>query len=461
MPASSREERPVDPNEAQRAAAALLLEARSTLLAAGERELAAVLALPLGLLANRSLTQRDRRVFGDLIATERQRRGLSQEALAERAGLSVRTVRNVEHGLHQAELRTIGALSVALGLDPADVLAEPGDRDEGTAEHDPPRPNSFMPRAYDPRALVAELQACVRGAGGTLEQSLLYVDPASAQDWLAIRQRLAAAFWDSAPIPEVARAAASLLGSAPLIEVDALGCGDAQLEVLLTRQLHAESGARMRLQLLDISHPLLNEALQAAGRQLGELPIEVLALHADFHRLPRYPELARRDRSTPRIWTLLGFTLSNLQSEDRFFADLAALSRPGDLLVVDLQLGFGSPDRPEQLKTDDPGLREDADVRDYERWLAGPFWRHLPRCGSILIERELSTSQIVPGSYAVNWRARIELGTAEVRTWVVAHSRRYDLDQLATWLLGRGWGREMELRYGPGERSAVLLLRRV
>src|SRR5687768_13858622 len=57
--------------------------------------------------------------FGDAIRTLRLTAGLSQEALAERAGLSARSISDLERGLRPTpRLETIRQLADALELDP-------------------------------------------------------------------------------------------------------------------------------------------------------------------------------------------------------------------------------------------------------------------------------------------------------------------------------------------------------
>lgn len=51
------------------------------------------------------------------LAVARFARGFSQRALAERAGVSKRTVGNVEAHRHVPSLRPVMAITVALGLD--------------------------------------------------------------------------------------------------------------------------------------------------------------------------------------------------------------------------------------------------------------------------------------------------------------------------------------------------------
>src|SRR5712691_6007151 len=62
--------------------------------------------------------------FADLLRQHRQAAGLTQEALAERAGLSLRGVSDLERGARRAPHRdTVRRLTAALGLDAADQKA--------------------------------------------------------------------------------------------------------------------------------------------------------------------------------------------------------------------------------------------------------------------------------------------------------------------------------------------------
>src|SRR5215216_6812021 len=75
----------------------------------------------------RGMTTRELSPFGDLVRRHRTAAALSQEELAERAGVSVRALSDLERGVHRApRLETVRMLAEALGLgadDRADLLA--------------------------------------------------------------------------------------------------------------------------------------------------------------------------------------------------------------------------------------------------------------------------------------------------------------------------------------------------
>ena len=61
--------------------------------------------------------------FGHLVAASRRSRGLTQQALAEAAGLSVDMIGRVEAGSTGASFSTISQLADALQVDPATLFS--------------------------------------------------------------------------------------------------------------------------------------------------------------------------------------------------------------------------------------------------------------------------------------------------------------------------------------------------
>lgn len=400
------------------------------------------------------LVEASRHNLADRLRTARERLGMSQAAVAEKSGLSERTVKNVEAGSSVASDDTLRRLGW--------ILNQPSSRPPVATEI---KANSWLAPKYDCAELNDELRAAVNSTGGTIEQTLLYVDPTSALVWMEMSRSasLLEAFWDRCPVGELAeRIAETLHDGKHGAELIALGCGDGRNEIRLAASLRDRlPRTPLRVCLLDISHVLLTAANAAAQKTLTPLGVETITLHANFHRLARYSELTQADTSrTRRIWTLFGYTLSNLDDEPPFFATLDACAKAGDLLLLDLQTVWAPADQPDLVRARDPGLRRDAG-QTHERWLTSAFHTHCRDLLDVQVSRQLETATAVPGSYAINWQAQVRTrSSAQPRLFNLARSRRYDPEKLAQWLAGRGWGNPRTLTYGAGEqpRQAVLLL---
>ncbi len=63
-----------------------------------------------------------RKRFGSLVAAHRRRVGLTQEALAEKAGVSVDMISKIETGATGARFPVIERLAAVLGVDPAELF---------------------------------------------------------------------------------------------------------------------------------------------------------------------------------------------------------------------------------------------------------------------------------------------------------------------------------------------------
>ena len=62
------------------------------------------------------------RHFGEGVRKMREAKGLSQEALADRAGLHRTHISLIERGHRSVRLETIKSLAIALGVQPADLM---------------------------------------------------------------------------------------------------------------------------------------------------------------------------------------------------------------------------------------------------------------------------------------------------------------------------------------------------
>jgi predicted ATPase/DNA-binding XRE family transcriptional regulator len=103
--------------------------------------------------------------FGVILRRLRTASALSQEALAERAGISARAVGDLERGVHHApRLETVRLLADALNLDAQDrgallTAARPAVLDEPALSEPEPSPHSMLPRP--PERLIGRVRELI------------------------------------------------------------------------------------------------------------------------------------------------------------------------------------------------------------------------------------------------------------------------------------------------------------
>lgn len=400
----------------------------------------------------------DASCLGALIAERRLAAGLSLQELARRAGLSKNTLYNLEAGNHRAAPDTVRRLLGVpeLRLSPADLA--PAASPEGW------RPNGWFPRGYDPVEMTLAMIREMNGPGGSLEQSYLYLDGQAAADWLSIcgNEQYRASVRTPRPLGAVAEDI--LKGPRLPLDVNALGPGDGESEVALCIELLGR-GQRtgMRLHLLDISHPLLVASWNLALRSLEGRGVDVMALHGDFHKLSLYEPLQAGPRPAERrrLYTLLGYTIANLDDEVRFFDNLAACVAPGDLLVVDFQTAPAAPSDVARIHERDMLLRHGYQPA-YVKWLTGPLRRYSRALRDVTVSTELRTAARIPGSYEVALAANVETQQGTSKRFMVARARRYDPPAFSRCLSELGWETVSMRLYGglSGTGAAVAVLRR-
>jgi predicted ATPase/transcriptional regulator with XRE-family HTH domain len=148
------------------------------------------------------MERRDPSPVGDLLRHHRTAAALSQEALAERAGLSVRAIGDLERGIHRVpRLETVRLLAEALGLDEAgraEVLAAAHPQATASGHRERERSHQPVQLSVPPTRLigrktevaaVAQLLArddvrlvTVTGPGGTGKTRLALAVAAEARD---------------------------------------------------------------------------------------------------------------------------------------------------------------------------------------------------------------------------------------------------------------------------------------
>ncbi len=406
--------------------------------------------------------------FGQRLRDKRNAAGFSRLQLARKAKLSDATVKFLETARHPPSRATLIRLIAVpeLKLTWAEVPGQPTPparealREEtSAASAAAPRGalNCFLAPSYDPLALRADWMRLLQGAGGYLEQSWIYLEPASAAAYLALCQHSLAftTLRSRLPLGEVAKRIETLCGPATL-QVFALGCGDGLAETQLVEHLLQAGTPPCELCLLDLSPPLLTHAYRHAAERLGgRSHVFVWGLLGNFYHLPQYTALhappAHRSR---RLYTMLGQTWAHLDHEPRFLQQSLVASQPDDLLLLDLPLAQGSCLDRTELRRRDSLLRHGVPA-DYAQWLHEPLLRHCPQAEQVAFHWELETHAPVPGSYVLHAVATVQSSQRADRSFSVFRIGRYETAQLSQCMESLGWYEVGAWPYG-GEHSLRL-----
>lgn len=403
----------------------------------------------------------DAKCYGVLVRERRLAAGLSQPAVARLAGLAVNTIKNVESGKIEPTLATMQRLSSVLELG----LAEPTATTAPDRTASGSRANSFLGPRYDAAAMLDDLVATCNQPRGELDQTYLYVDNQSAKDWLKMSNAApyVAAFRSQAPYELAAQQCAQLLGQGA-VRIAGLGSGDGKSETRFTAALCDSLGAASPAQLLlmDISHTLVCAAFKHAYDQLAGR-VDLMAIHANFHDLGRCQPLHEdRDLVRPRrVYTLLGHTMANLRNELDLFSEIARWTKRGDLLVLEFQTTKAPASDPDAVRAAEPPLQHGAAPSSVQ-WLTGPLRRHCEDFAEIQLRMELNTHVAIPGGYELLCMGDVTTRSKQRREFLVTRLKRYDAQQLGSFLAGRGWEAVLTLPYGgeSGPGAAVMVLQR-
>ena len=373
---------------------------------------------------------------------------LPATTLARQAGLSPQAVSQIERGQVIPGIDTVEKISRAAACDPGWLAY--GLPMKGLTPH-----ISVVPD-YDPTAMVCELCSILMGPGGIIDDAHKYLDPLGAHEWrMLLRESASESLSSVGPLDQLVGLMAPELQDRPT-DIVGLGCGTAQHELALARKLLSRRRRDLRLLLIDISQPLLALAVQDAAKQLsGPHAVPVFAFLGDFHHLAEFWHLCTDEVPRRRIFTMLGYTFSNLDNEIQFLRRSLSLAQPGDYLVLDIPLAATDSTDPAEIRRRDPRLtnkRPEAWTSSAHRFFAGPIQRHLIGISSLEITPELDTSScLVKGSYAVIAVAHVKLLNGEQKRFRVGYSKRYNTELLARHMESEGWLLRQTEPYGSGQ----------
>ena len=405
------------------------------------------------------------KAWGADLVQRRQAAGLSRTVLAERAGLSESTLRNVETGRRAPTRTTIMHLQSVpeLRIDPSPLGEHLTDRRVRTQDFSP---NCWLTPEYDALKLNSELTMLLNGRGGHLEQTYLYLDASSAAAWCSIaEQEVYTISRMLMPMDRVAERVAELAGPVGL-DVIGLGCGDGKDEVRLTQcLLEHHKNRNLRLYLLDISQPLCCAAYRHAAEALADrTSVSVYAIQGNFHNLQRYTTLLHSPERSHRrrIVCMFGNTFANLQNEIMFVRNSLLGFAPGDFLLLNVPATMASRDQPDEIRRKDrrfAGNAPRADMSSMDRMFCDLLRRYIPGLKSTEIKSVLDFAACpVPGSYAADVRANVKMTSGESKHFSIAYLKRYDQEQLDDAMRQEGWRAVAYWRYAEDYHPRLLLL---
>ncbi len=406
--------------------------------------------------------------FGEKLEQARNAAGLSRQELARRAGISPKTIFNAEAGIivptHATLLRLLAVQELGLSSEWV-PWQDKGTLGGGSA------PNCWIAPGYEPLKMFTALFEILNGRGGSVEQTYAYLDHKSAVNWyqLSNQSQYASMFRARMPLERMARQMTENIGHRR-IDMIGLGSGDGKQEVRLVQHLlddeDSAQDADLRLYLLDISQPLLSAAYQHAAQTLGHhRGVLVQAIQGDFHHWPQYAQFHHTAERAHRrrIVSLIGGSVGNLDNEARFFQHTLIGLAPGDLLLLDVDKIYASPDRPDEIRRKDPAFLKGFPPL-HQEWLTGPLRRYIDDAKVVDLQPVLDlSSSVVPGGYTIDALATVKFSDGREKRFSVFRFKRYDLERFAQMMRHLGWELLDEAPFGPDSShlvGALLLFRR-
>jgi transcriptional regulator with XRE-family HTH domain len=400
--------------------------------------------------------------LGSRLRRARQERNLSARALSLLAGLSGNTVQMVEDGKRLPGVDTAERLATALGVSKNWLTFGEGPESRDEVIY-------WIAPGFDGLKMVEELHTLVSGPGGHIEQSYKYLDPSDALAWRSLlRQPRYASIVEGMPIHDIADYVLENAVGRTGLDLVGLGVGTARQEARLVSRLLDREYTDLRLFLLDISQPLLNDACKTAHEMLAGYPaVRLYAINGNFHHLQSYERIFQTTHRRQRLLTMFGYTFGNLDNEIGFMRSSLSGMAPGDLLLLDVPLAHAPAEDDAEIERKDPALVS-RNQPEFMRQLAkqaefnvGPLRRYYGEASQIDLGVSLDKhSCVIPGSYAIHLFATLRTRGSEQKNFSLAYIKRYDPERLAAQLRTEGWELVEFWRYG-GNYNVLGLFRRL
>lgn len=157
-------------------------------------------------------------------------------------------------------------------------------------------------------------------------------------------------------------------------------------------------------------------------------------------------------------------TIGNLDNEARFFQHTLIGFAPGDMLLLDVQLASGAPERSDEIRRKDKLLLTGFQP-GHKAWLAGPLRRYMADVVDVDLEPRLDVhSNVVPGCYTIDTVAKVKMKGGREKQFSIFRFKRYDPSRLADMLRHLGWELLTQSPFGPDPNAPVqtlMLFRRI
>ena len=194
---------------------------------------------------------------------------------------------------------------------------------------------------------------------------------------------------------------------------------------------------RVLLSLLDISQPLLTEAVNHARSVFDGNPrVTTWGIQGDMYHLPSfYPLLPKNAAQHHRRVGMFVDILHKLPNESLFIENSLRPFESGDLLFVLVNGVYASTAETDKIHESDPRLNGSIPKSWDERinqLLTGPFVRHYGRrLQDIQLTPKLDISpNCLPNSYAINMIADLTMAGGHAKQFNVQRFVRYDANSV-------------------------------
>lgn len=325
--------------------------------------------------------------------------------------------------------------------------------------------NSWIAPGFESMKYFKELRAQMNGAGGSIEQLYLYLDPLSVEAWCAVASHEDyLTSQDSMGVDDIVDCVYRRLRrmAVPQESIDLLflGAGDARQECRFVESFLKRTPVdQIQIHLLDTSSLLLESAYQRVAEMFEYIKgVDIKAVFGNFEHIPRYNQLLRSSQSSNRLKlvAMLG-TFTNLENEMSFLKHSLNVFEPGTLLLIDVTLNYAPSGEVDKIHKLDPWLSGRTRWQKMEeRFLSVPIRRYRKGYTEDTPIKFITTldndTRQVPDSYVVEMRAILE----DNIHITMQRFKRYDSKALVESVRRRGWDLINTFPYYEGRRLSCL-----